>query len=279
MMAATGSGTDKLGRLRRFIESDATQRFIIAVIVVNAVVLGLETSPTVMAEAGPVLEIVDKIAVAIFVAEIAAKLAVYRLGFFRNAWNIFDFTIVALSLIPAGHALSAFRAFRVLRALRLMSMVPKMRAVVQALLQAIPGMGAIMLLLLLIFYVFSVIATTLFGPAFDDWFGTIGRSFYTLFQIMTLESWSMGIVRPVMDRYPLAWLYFVPFILFTTFAVLNLFIAIVVNSMQKVHEAEEEHLAQDHAGLASDHEAVLSEIRALRREVSLLRAEADGSRS
>ena len=126
---------------------------------------------------------------------------------------------------------------------------------------------------------FSVIATTLFGPAFDDWFGTIGRSFYTLFQIMTLESWSMGIVRPVMDRYPLAWLYFVPFILFTTFAVLNLFIAIVVNSMQKVHEAEEEHLAQDHAGLASDHEAVLSEIRALRREVSLLRAEADGSRS
>jgi len=252
------------GHLRRFIEAPTTQQFIMAVIVVNAVVLGLETSATVMAAAGPFLEIVDVVAVSIFVVVIAIKLVVYRLAFFRTAWNVFDLVIVSLSLLPASHSLSVFRAFRILRALRLMSLVPKMRAVVEALLQAIPGMGAIVALLLLVFYVFAVMATTLFGGAFEDWFGTVGQSFYSLFQIMTLESWSMGIVRPVMERFPYAWAFFVPFILITTFAVLNLFIAIIVNSMQRVHEREESEREHDHA-------ALLDEIRALRAEIAELR--------
>ena len=159
------------------------------------------------------------------------------------------------------------RALRVLRAFRLISMVPKMRLVVQAFLKAIPGMGSIMLLMILVFYVFAVMATHLFGGAFEAWFGSVGKSLYSLFQIMTLESWSMGIVRPVMQEFPFAWAFFIPFILVTTFAVLNLFVAIVVNSMQEVHD-EDEHGHEERA-------EILSEIKSLRQELALLRQQRD----
>mgnify|MGYP006210843333 CR=1 FL=1 len=100
------------------------------------------------------------------------------------------------------------------------------------------------LVLLLVFYVFGVIATHLFGALVPDWFGHLGRSLYTLFQVMTLESWSMGLVRPVMEVYPFAWLYFVPFILIATFMMLNLFIAVIVNAMQSTHEPSAEEQAE-----------------------------------
>ena len=122
--------------------------------------------------------------------------------------------------------------------------------------------------MVLVFYVFSVMATKLFGGAFEDWFGSVGASLYSLFQIMTLESWSMGIVRPVMETFPFAWAFFIPFILVTTFAVLNLFIAVVVNSMQEVHESEE----YSHEERAE----ILTEIQALRDEIAALRKECDG---
>ncbi len=226
-------------RLQRLVESRGFQNFILAVIVLNAVILGLETSKTVMAAVGPVLKALDRIALVIFVIEIALKLIVYRHRFFKNAWNIFDFVIVGVTLVPAGEGVSVLRALRILRALRLVSMVPSMRLVVQALMRAIPGMGSVIMLLSLVFYIASVMATKLFGGSFPDWFGTIGESVYSLFQIMTLESWSMGIVRPVMEVYPYAWIFFVPFIILTSFMVLNLFIAIIVNSMQALHEEEQ----------------------------------------
>ena len=147
-------------------------------------------------------------------------------------------------------------------------MVPKMRVVVQAFLRAIPGMSSIMLLMILVFYVFGVMATNFFGPEFPDWFGDVGASLYSLFQIMTLESWSMGIVRPVMETHPYAWAFFIPFILVTTFAVLNLFIAVVVNSMQEVHEAEE-HGHEERI-------EILTELKALREELAALRKERSG---
>ncbi len=252
-------------RLRTFIEAEWVQRLIIAVIVANAVTIGLETSPSTMAKAGGLIHALDKIALAVFVVEIAIKLFVYRLGFFRSPWNVFDFTIVAIALVPAGEGLTVLRALRILRALRLLSMVPKMRMVVQGLLGAIPAMGSVLALLALVFYVFAVMATKLFGNRFPDWFGTVGESLFSLFQIMTLESWSMGIVRPVMEVFPLAWLFFVPFILIATFAVLNLFIAIIVNSM---HEAADQEKALDQVDLGD----LRQEIRELRQELSALRA-------
>ena len=207
------------------------------------------------------------------------------MSFFRNPWNVFDFTIVAVALVPAGEGISVLRALRILRALRLISMVPQMRLVVQALLSAIPAMGSVIALLALIFYVAAVMATKLFGADFPEWFGTVGASLYTLFQIMTLESWSMGIARPVMEVHPYAWAFFVPFILIITFAVLNLFIAIVVNAMANAAATEEGSPAGDEAGGQSsilagqveteagraEREQLLQEVILLRREIRTLK--------
>jgi voltage-gated sodium channel len=147
-----------------------------------------------------------------------------------------------------------------------------MRRVVGALLASIPGLSSIALVLLLIYYVFAVIATRLFGSAFPQWFGSLGESLFSLFQIMTLESWSMGIVRPVMEVHPNAWIFFVIFILIATFTMLNLFIAIIVNAMHSFTEAE----AKETKGAlaeARDHiEADLhQEVAALRQDIAELK--------
>ena len=210
-----------------------------------------------MAAAGPLIVMLDKICLAIFVVEIALKLFARGTAFFRNGWNVFDFVIVGISLIPATQGLSVLRALRILRLLRVLSVTPSLRRVVEGLMNALPGMGSVFLLMGIIFYIGSVMATKLFGggcPActpdqavlFEEWFGTIGRSGYSLFQIMTLESWSMGIVRPVMEVYPYAWAFFVPFILVTTFAVVNLVVGLIVNSMQDAHAAEEVAATEAH---------------------------------
>ena len=248
-------------KLQRLIESSRFEWTITAVIIINAIVLGLETVPSVMRDYGGILAALDKAAIAVFVVEIALKLYVYRLRFFASGWNIFDLLIVGVALVPASQQVSVLRALRILRVLRLISVVPSMRQVVQGLLGAIPSMGTVIALLSLIFYISAVMATKLFGQAFPQWFGTIGESFYSLFQIMTLESWSMGIVRPVMEQFPYAWAFFVPFILATSFIVLNLFIAIIVTAME--HESNEEAV--------HEREEILNEIRALRREVAELK--------
>ena len=253
-------------QLQKIIEADLTRNLIIVLIVINAIVIGLETSPTAMAEAGPLLKAIDLFALAVFTVEILAKLYIYRGRFFKDPWNVFDFLIVAVAYLPAGTGFSVLRALRILRALRLISAVPKMRQVVQALLSAVPAMGSVIGLLSLIFYIAAVMATKLFGEGFDEWFGSVGRSLYSLFQIMTLESWSMGIVRPVMEVYPWAWAFFVPFILISSFAVLNLFIAIIVNAMHEVADEEEDD--KDKAL-----KQILSEVGSLREEVRALREE------
>lgn len=185
-----------------------------------------------MAQRGPLILAVDRICLTLFVVELILKLGLQRAAFFRNAWNVFDFAVVFIALLPATGGLSVLRALRVFRTLRLISVSPHLRRVVGGLLQAIPGLSSVGVIMGLIFYVASVVATKLFGAAFPDWFGSIGKSAYTLFQVMTLESWSMGIVRPVLEKFPLAWLFFIPFILIATFTMLNLFIAVIVNSLQ-----------------------------------------------
>ena len=260
--AGEGAGEQR-SRLQRFIESEAVVRFIIAVIVFNAIVIGLETWPVAQDRFGGLLVLLDRVAIAIFVVEIAIKLIVYRWRFFASGWNVFDFVIVAIALVPATEWMSVLRAMRILRALRLLSMMPQMRRVVQALLGAIPAMGSVILLLTLVFYVAAVMATKLFGAVFPEWFGSIGASLYSLFQIMTLESWSMGIVRPVMESFPYAWVFFVPFILVTSFVVLNLFIAIIVNAMHATEAAEQEAREDQ---VAREIAALGAEIRALREE-------------
>lgn len=225
-------------QLHRLITHRHFQSTILAVILFNAAILGLETSGTAMARFGPIILALDALCLAVFVVELAIKLYVQRRDFFREGWNLFDFVIVAIALVPSAQGLSVLRALRVLRLFRVISVSPTMRRVVEGLIRALPGMGSVFLLMGIVFYISSVMATKLFGAAFPDWFGTLGRSAYSLFQIMTLESWSMGIVRPVMIVYPHAWLFFVPFILITTFVVVNLVVGLVVNSMQDAHLSE-----------------------------------------
>ena len=226
-------------RLQALVDSRQFEALITLVIVINAIALGLETLPELMARHGALLVFLDRLAIAIFVVELLLRLMAHRLAFFRSGWNLFDLAVVSVALVPASGPFSVLRALRILRALRLVSVVPSMRKVVQGLFSAIPSLGTVVLLLLLVFYVGAVMTTELFGAAFPAWFGTIGASLYTLFQIMTLESWSMGIVRPVMEVYPQAWAFFVPFILVTTFAVVNLVVGLIVNSMQDAHAEEE----------------------------------------
>jgi len=249
-----------------FIEAPKVQNLITGLIIVNAIVLGLETWEPAERRFGGVLHVVDAAILWVFVAEIAGKMIGRGFRFFKSGWNIFDFIIVGIALVPSSGALSVLRALRILRVLRLLSVVPQMRTVVSALLHAIPGMMSVGALIGLIFYVSSVLTTNIFGASFPDWFGSIGASMYTLFQIMTLESWSMGIVRPVMEVYPHAWIFFILFILATSFTVLNLFIGIIVDAMQSQHKDENE---EHHSDAVMVHEDIAS----LRREIADLHGE------
>ena len=260
-------------RIRQLIESRLFQNFIIAVIVFNGAILGLETYQGLDSDTMALLKRLDQLCLSIFVVELLLKFYVYRTAFFRDGWNVFDFVIVAVALIPASGQFSILRAFRIFRVLRLITTIDSIRRVVTGMLIAIPGVGSVGGLLLIFFYIGAVISTSLFGAVFPDWFGDLGRSMYTLFQIMTLESWSMGIVRPVMAEYPYAWLFFIPFIMVTTFMVLNLFIGIIVDALATVKEQDNEHKVHKLPS-TEDTDMILAELKALRQEVSELRADA-----
>jgi voltage-gated sodium channel len=234
-------------RLACWIEQPGLQHMLIALILINAVVLGLETSPSIMAVWGPWLVAADRAILAIFVVEIILRLLAHRLAYFRDPWNVFDFLVVAIALVPASGPLAVLRALRVLRVLRLITLVPSMKRVVSGLLSALPGLGSVAAIIGLIFYVAAVIATKLFAADFPEWFGSLGASAFTLFQVMTLESWAMGIVRPVMEVYPAAWIFFLVFILASTFTLLNLFIAVIVNAIQSEGSAEVQDAADEDA--------------------------------
>lgn len=213
----------------------------------------------VMASWRPFLTAADKAIPAVFVVDITLRLIAHRRSFFRDPWSVFDFAVVAIALIPASGPLAVLRALRVLRVLRLITLVPSMRSVVGRLLSTLPGLGSATAISGIIFYVAAVVATMLFGADFPQWFGTLGESAFTLFQIMTLESWAMGIVRPVMEVFPLAWVFFLLFILASTFTLLNLFIAVIVNAIQ-----------QEHVGVAT---AADSEVAKLRLDIAALRSD------
>ena len=255
-------------RVRKLVDHPTFQKTIMTLIVINAVTLGFETSPTIMGYIGPALQVFDKIVIAIFCIEIVLRIYAHGPAFFRDPWGIFDFIVVAITLTPSNDSLSVLRSLRVLRVLRLVSAVPRLRRIVSALLLAVPGVGAIVALLLLVFYVFAVITTKLFGAAFPDWFGTIGDSMFTLFQVMTLESWSMGIVRPVMEGYSWAWIVFVAFIVLSSFTVLNLFIAIIIDSMQTLHDTEKQETVSDvNEFVQNEHLDRAAEFEELKREM------------
>ncbi len=261
-------------RVGDWIESTPVQNFIIAVIVFNAITLGLETFEVVKQNAGTLMLTLERIVLTIFVIEILLKLYASGFRFFKNGWNVFDFIIVGISLVPASGPFAILRALRILRILRLLTKIDRLRHIVESLMRAIPSIGWIALLLGMVFYIFAVMGTELFGRTFPETFGHLGRSMFTLFQVMTLESWSMGIARPVMEAYPFAWLYFVSFILITAFTVLNLFIGIIVSTMQEKHYEEEElKRVETETRAHAEREEMLRLIRDLHEKVDRLESE------
>lgn len=265
-------------RLAAWIQAPLVQNALIALILINAAILGLETFPSVRSDWGDWLRALDRAILALFVFEIALRLLAQRMAFFRDPWSVFDFVVVGIALMPASGPFAVLRALRVLRVMRLISLVPSMRRVAGGLIAAIPGLGAVMGMIVVILYVSAVVATKLFGERFPDWFGTLGESAFTLFQIMTLEGWAMGIVRPIMEVYPLAWIFFVVYILVSTFTMLNLFIAVVVNAMQAEHAREfeaEKSNAEEHA---PTDRRLRDELQALHIEVKKLRVALEHNR-
>jgi voltage-gated sodium channel len=247
------------------VESRAVQAVVISLILVNAVVLGLETSETWMDRIGFWLVLVDRICLAGFVVELGIKLAAYRWAFWRNGWNVFDFLVVGVALVPGTGTWAVLRSLRVLRIFRLFTVVPQLRRVVAAFLHAIPGLTGVVAVMAVFYYTAGVLATNLFGETHPQWFGTLGESWFTLFQIMTLESWSMGVVRPVMETHPWAWAFFVPFIVVATFTILNLFIGIIVSTMQELASQPDPHVPDPNLPRLLDR--MEADLRDLRRRI------------
>ncbi|WP_425392166.1 ion transporter [Ekhidna sp.] len=233
-------------RLKLFFESRQFHSIITAIIIVNSLLIGLETSNVVMFNYGYLIDLFDLVILVLFSLEIMLKIFVYKTGFFKDGWNLFDFLVIAVSLVPAAGSFSIFRALRIVRTLRLLKSIPKLRLIIESLVKSLPSIGWIVVLLSIVFYVYSVIGVNLFGEMYPRYFGDMGRAFYTLFQIMTLESWSSAIARPIMDGVPFTGIYFITFILIATYTTLNIFIAIVVNTMNEVSlenlQEEEQHI-------------------------------------
>ncbi len=236
------------------LESIAFQHTITAVILLNAMVLGLKAGPDQGAGAPGLLIRLDDICLGIFLFELVLKIIAYRWSFWRSGWNIFDFVVVTIALLPDAGVWGVLRALRVLRVMRLLTVVPQMRRVVAAFLHAIPGLGGVVAVMAVFIYTAAVLATNLFSADYPQYFGSVGASLFSLFQIMTLESWSMSIVRPLMETHPWAWLFFVPFIIIATFTILNLFIGIIVSTMQELH------IGPDLTGNQAEIEKTLSRI-------------------
>ena len=250
------------GKVERFMARQFPQRLLIILIVVNAIILGIETNKNIMAVIGHELIMIDHVILWVFIAEIVVLISARGWHFFKDPWSIFDFLVVAIALVPATGSLSVLRALRVLRILRLINKIESMRRVVSALLGSLPGLGSVFGLVLIVFYVSGVIATNMYAADFPERFGTLGMSFFTLFQVMTLEGWSEEIARPVMELYPSAWIFFLIFIFISTFIVINLFVAVIVDSINSIKHHEDKKNQKDE---------VTEKIEALHREITELK--------
>ncbi len=242
-------------KLKKIVEGRIFQGFILTVIILNAVVLGLQTSKTVNAQAGSVLAVIDTVCLCIFIAEMVLKMIANKFfGYFKNGWNWFDFIIILTSVLSGVAVFSSFRVLRVfrvfrslkgLRGFKMVSSLKPMQVIIGAIGKSIPGISWTAMLLLVIYYIYSIIGVTCFGEVFQDWFGTIPAAMYTLFQVMTLESWSMGISRPVMEVFGSAWIYFVSFVLISSFVMMNVVVGIVVNAISEVAEMNRKDEAEE----------------------------------
>jgi len=262
-------------RLGDIVDGKPCQRFVVFLLLLNAILLGMETSESIMAKYGGPIELINDIVPFIFVIEVGSRWIARGRRFFRESWNVFDVIIFSISFLPSGSAFAALRALRVLRVLHVISLVPRMRHVVAAMLRSLPQIGSILGLLIILNYIAAVITTHLFGEDHQELFGSIGLSMLTLFQLMTLEGWAAEVVRPVMETAPWSVFLFIPYMLMTAFAILNLFTAVLVDSMQIIQQNYTyQRTEQEFSDIvARELVAVKADLQELTREVRALRAE------
>ena len=242
--------------IRRLVESAPFQAAVLALVLINAVLLGMETLAPVRAAIGPEILAFDRVIVVLFAVEIVIRIYAAPAAYFRNGWNIFDFVIVVISLLAASSGLAAVRAFRVLRVLRIVTVIPRMRLVASALLDSIPGIASVGIVIVLIVYVFAVIGANLYGGDHPTIFGDVFAAMYTLFQVMTLEGWA-EIASEVAATHPRSWMFFLAFVLIATFTMLNLFVAIVVKTVEEEEDPKFELLK-------AQNERILAELAELK---------------
>ncbi|WP_163969385.1 ion transporter [Oceanobacillus halotolerans] len=214
---------------------------IIGLIIVNAILVGLETYPAILEKYATWMYRIDRFLLWTFTIEIVIRLIGSKSigAFFREPWNVFDFIIVASGhLLVGSYYVTVLRILRVLRVLRAVSIIPSLRKMVNALLLTIPSMGTIMLLLGIFFYIYAVIGTMLYQDIAPEYFGTLHSSLLTLFQVITLESWASGVMRPILVADPSSWWYFVTFIVIGAFVIINLFVGVVVNNVEEASREE-----------------------------------------
>lgn len=240
----------------KIVESRVFQGAILTLILFNALLLGAETLPAVRATSGGPVELLDRSITFIFTIEIALRIYAAPKTYFRSGWNVFDALIVGISLVAADSGLAALRALRVLRVLRIVTVIPKMRLVVSSLLDAIPGIASVGVVVVLIVYVFAVIGANLYGADHPEYFGDVFRSMYTLFQVMTLEGWA-EIASQISTTHPRSWVFFLTFVMIATFTMLNLFVAIVVKTVEDEEDPKFDLLK-------AQNEQILAELALLR---------------
>ena len=268
------------------VENSTFKNLITTLIVLNAITLGIDTVDSLPEGLRAAIKFFDIFVLGVFVVELALKIYAWRFEFFRNGWNIFDFVVVAVSLVPHAQAFQVLRSLRVLRVLRLLHVVPMMRRIVEALFTALPGMGAIIAVLALIVYAGSVMATTLYGNTEDPevyaLFHDLTASAFTLFQVMTMDGWRNEVVQKVMDDgHPFAWIFFLVFIFLASFAILNLFIALIVEALQSEAEAQaeeaieqiEEDIEDAEARMLQKSDDILAVLGELKAEIAELKRE------
>lgn len=282
--------------LQKIVNLSWFQNFIMGVILLAGVVVGLETSPYMLEKYGAVLKILDTFVLSIFVIEIVMKMGAQGNRpwlYFRNPWNVFDFAIVAICLLPLNSQFVAvLRLARILRVLRLVTVLPRLQILVGALLKSIPSMGYVGLLLFLHFYIYAVMATFIFGMNDPLHFGSLGASLLTLFQVVTLEGWVEvmrtqmfgsaqfgyeGMEHLIVHSQPfpiIAPLFFISFIVIGGMIILNLFIGVIMNSMQE-SQAEAEALVKKKEGIESvtgeDIATIEHQLEELKRQLAVLR--------
>jgi len=222
------------------------ERFILTLIIVNAIVLGIETYPVIAVPYESLLLSINHLILIVFAVEAALKITAAMpvlSRYFGDGWNLFDFCVVVFSLIPqTGEYALIARTIRLLRILRLITAVPELRLIISTLIKSLPGLGNVILLISIVFYIYAIAGYHMFHEHDPFHWGSLGVSLITLFRVLTLEDWT-DVMYSAMELYSFAWVFFISFVVIAAFIVINLFIAVVINNLHKdQHESE---LAQD----------------------------------